>query len=110
MEPTLSIALTAPHQEPPGLESRMQPRPIFDDPYYRPSGKLEDKVAIITAGDIGIGRAVAVAFVKEGADVVIAYLDEHADAKETKCLIEGYGRRCELIAGDIGYETPHTRR
>jgi NAD(P)-dependent dehydrogenase (short-subunit alcohol dehydrogenase family) len=85
----------------------MDPRPVFDDPNYRPSRRLEDKVAVITGGDSGIGRAVAVAFAKEGADVVIAYLDEHADAEETKSAIEAHGRRCELIAGDIGYETPH---
>ncbi len=107
MEPTRSIDLASPHQDPPGLESRMDPRPVFDDPNYRPSRRLEDKVAVITGGDSGIGRAVAVAFAKEGADVVIAYLDEHADAEETKSAIEAHGRRCELIAGDIGYETPH---
>ncbi|WP_298383371.1 SDR family oxidoreductase [Ferrimicrobium sp.] len=97
------------NQEPPGLESRMDPRPVFDDPNYRPSSRLENKVALITGGDSGIGRAVAIAFAKEGADVVLSYLDEHTDARETKSLIEAYGGRCEVIAGDIGYENPHSQ-
>jgi NAD(P)-dependent dehydrogenase (short-subunit alcohol dehydrogenase family) len=85
----------------PGLEYLMEPRPIPDNPYYRGSGKLYNKVAIITGGDSGIGRAVAVGFAKEGADVVIAYLYEHADAEETKQMVERYGRRCLAIAGDL---------
>lgn len=109
MQPRHSSNLASPNQALPGIEANMEPRPVFDDPSYRPSGRLEDKVAIITGGDSGIGRAVAVAFAKEGADVVIAYLDEHSDAEETKSLIEARGRRCELIAGDIGYEGPHPR-
>ena len=109
MQPQRSSNPASPHQALPGIEANMEPRPVFDDPSYRPSGRLEDKVAIITGGDSGIGRAVAVAFAKEGADVVIAYLDEHSDAEETKSLIEARGRRCELIAGDIGYEGPHPR-
>jgi NAD(P)-dependent dehydrogenase (short-subunit alcohol dehydrogenase family) len=86
----------------PGKESEMTPRPEVIRPAYRGSGKLQDKVAIITGGDSGIGRAVAVAFAHEGADVLIAYLDEHDDAAETRKMIEAVGRRCELIAGDIG--------
>ena len=85
----------------PGMEYLMTPRPIFNNPYYRGSGKLMNKVAIITGGDSGIGRAVAVAFVKEGASVVIAYYNEHKDAEETKEFIERLGGTCLLLAGDI---------
>src|SRR3712207_627164 len=88
----------------PGIESEMTPRPRADDPGYRGSGKLQGKVAVITGGDSGIGRAVAIAFAKEGADLAILYLDEHGDAKETKGLVEKEGRRCLLIAGDLGHE------
>ncbi|CAB3394047.1 MULTISPECIES: SDR family oxidoreductase [Kyrpidia] len=93
---------TQPRQ--PGIESIMRPRPIFDNPHYRPSGKLQGKVCLITGGDSGIGRAVAVAFAKEGADVAIAYLDEHGDAEETRGYIQALGRRCLLLPGDIGSE------
>src|SRR5688572_32450320 len=86
----------------PGREHKMKPRPQAELPTQRGSGKLQDKVAIITGGDSGIGRAVAIAFAKEGADVAVAYLNEHKDAKETKRLVEDEGRRCELFAGDIG--------
>lgn len=85
----------------PGMEYLMVPRPIFNNPYYRGSGKLMNKVAIITGGDSGIGRAVAVGFVKEGAIVVIAYYNEHKDAEETKEFIERLGGTCVLLAGDI---------
>jgi len=85
----------------PGSESEMQPKPEYDDPNYRGSGKLQDKVALITGGDSGIGRSVAVFYAKEGADVAIVYLDEHEDAQETKRAVESYGRRCLTIAGDI---------
>ncbi|MFC4306715.1 SDR family oxidoreductase [Cohnella boryungensis] len=88
----------------PGIESQMTPRPEFDDPRYMGSGKLKDKVAIITGGDSGQGRAIAVAFAKEGADVAIVYLNEHQDAEETKQVVEQKGRRCLCIAGDIGQE------
>lgn len=88
----------------PGLEHIMNPRPIFDDPDYKASNKLSGRVAVITGGDSGIGRAVAVAYAKEGADIAILYLDEHKDAEETKQIIEGIGRRCTLVAGDIGDE------
>ena len=85
----------------PGFEYLMQPRPIASNPYYKGSGKLKDKVAVITGGDSGIGRAVAYLFAKEGADVVISYLCEHEDAKETKKNIECLGRRCLLVPGDL---------
>lgn len=86
----------------PGIESDMQPRPDVIREDYQGSGKLRDKIAIITGGDSGIGRAVAVAFAHEGADVLIAYLDEHEDANATRKMVEAAGRKCELIAGDIG--------
>lgn len=85
----------------PGMEYLMEPRPIFDNPNYKGSGKLKDKVAIITGGDSGIGRAVAIAFVKEGAKVVIPYYNEHKDAEETKQYIENLGGTCLLMAGDV---------
>lgn len=91
-------------QELPGHESKMTPKPKADDPQYQGSGKLKDKVALITGADSGIGRAVAIAFAKEGADVAIVYLKEHDDAKETKHLVEAQGRRAVTIAGDIGQE------
>ncbi|HBI03484.1 MAG TPA: NAD(P)-dependent oxidoreductase, partial [Paenibacillaceae bacterium] len=94
------------HQEQqPGIESLMNPLPLFDNPLYKPASKLENKVAIITGGDSGIGRGVAVAYAREGADVVIVYLNEHEDAKTTKKAVESYGRRCLAIAGDVGDET-----
>ncbi|XEC97404.1 SDR family oxidoreductase [Paenibacillus tarimensis] len=88
----------------PGIESQMNPRPLYDDPNYKPGGKLKDKVAVITGGDSGIGRAIAVTYAKEGADVVIVFLNEYTDAEETKQAIEKYGRKCLSIAGDIGHE------
>lgn len=85
----------------PGFEYLMQPRPISNNPYYMGSCRLKDKVAIITGGDSGIGRAVAYAFAKEGSDIAISYLCEHEDANETKRNIESLGRRCLLISGDL---------
>jgi NAD(P)-dependent dehydrogenase (short-subunit alcohol dehydrogenase family) len=85
----------------PGIESEMVPRPIEDDPNYKGSGKLQDKVALITGGDSGIGRAVAIVYAKEGADVAIVYLDEDQDAQKTKQMVEKYGRRCVTIRGDV---------
>lgn len=82
----------------------MRPEPIDDDPEYRGSGKLEGMVALITGGDSGIGRAVAIAFAKEGADVANVYLNEHDDAQETQVMIEKYGGRFLSIAGDVGQE------
>ncbi|MFZ0445173.1 MAG: SDR family oxidoreductase [Bacillus sp. (in: firmicutes)] len=88
----------------PGVETEMNPRPISQSPTYKASGKLSGKKAIITGGDSGIGKAAALLFAKEGADVAIVYLDEHDDANETKQLIEAEGRKCLLYAGDIGNE------
>lgn len=88
----------------PGIESEMTPRPKADDRKYQGSDKLGDKVALITGGDSGIGRAVAIFFAKEGADVAIVYLNEHDDAQETKRLVEEEGRKCLKIPGDIGDE------
>jgi hypothetical protein len=89
----------------PGLEYEMVPRPIFENPSYVGSGKLRGKVAIVTGGDSGIGRAVAIAFAKEGADIAIPYLYEHRDATETKQRIEQLGRVCLLIPGDLRLES-----
>ena len=88
----------------PGREHKMQPRPRAEDKTQRGSGKLQDKVAIITGGDSGIGRAVAIAFAKEGAHISIVYLEEQKDATETRRLVEKHGRECLLIKGDIGRE------
>ncbi|ASI35126.1 MAG: SDR family oxidoreductase [Exiguobacterium oxidotolerans] len=90
---------TQDHQ--PGIESEMNPEPIYDDPEYVGSGKLKGKVALITGGDSGIGRAVAVAYAKEGANVAIVYLNEGQDAEKTKQLIEGYGVKALAFAKDV---------
>jgi NAD(P)-dependent dehydrogenase (short-subunit alcohol dehydrogenase family) len=93
------------HQErQPGIESEMTPRPRAEDPAYRGAGKLCGKVALITGGDSGIGRAVTLAYAAEEADVAIVYLNEHGDAEETKRQVEAKGRRCVTIAGDVGDE------
>ncbi len=92
------------HQSKPGAESALDPQPFYDAPFYLGSRKLENKVALITGGDSGIGRAVAILFAREGADVAIAYLDEHADALVTKRGIEAEGRRCLLISGDVSQQ------
>lgn len=86
----------------PGIESDMAPQPLAEDPQYKAAGKLSGKVAIITGGDSGIGRAVAIAFAKEGADVAIVYLDEHEDAAWTRDRVSALGRRCLVLAGDVG--------
>lgn len=105
METTEKAVNPPQHQDiQPGLESKMHPKPIYIDESYVGSNKLEGKVAIVTGGDSGIGRAVAVHYAVEGANVVIAYLNEHNDAEETKELIEATGNRCLLVAGDIGSE------
>jgi hypothetical protein len=88
----------------PGREHKMKPRPRAEEEKHRGSGKLQDKVAIITGGDSGIGRAVAIALAKEGADVSVVYLEERKDANETKRLVEEHGRKCLLIEGDVGQE------
>ncbi|RBW69516.1 SDR family oxidoreductase [Bacillus taeanensis] len=89
----------------PGIESEMTPLPISEDTAYVGSGKLKEKVAIITGGDSGIGRAVAIAYAKEGANVVVVYLNEHEDAEETKRQVEEERKTCILLSGDIGDET-----
>jgi NAD(P)-dependent dehydrogenase (short-subunit alcohol dehydrogenase family) len=86
----------------PGLETDMEPRPEVTAPHYHGSGKLAGKVALVTGGDSGIGRAVAVLYAREGADVAIVYLDEHGDAQETQRLVESEGRRAITVAGDVG--------
>ena len=93
--------LPAEHQQKPGSEADLSLAPRFAAPDYRGSGKLEGFAAIVTGGDSGIGRAVAVLFAREGADVTIAYLDEHEDAAETKRCVEAEGRRCLLLKGDV---------
>jgi len=93
--------LPAQHLEKPGLEAELELAPKFKAPYYEGSHKLQDCAALITGGDSGIGRAVAVLFAREGADVAIVYLNEHEDAEETKRCVEAEGRRCELIPGDV---------
>jgi NAD(P)-dependent dehydrogenase (short-subunit alcohol dehydrogenase family) len=91
-------------QPKPGSESRMKPEPVFDNPEVKGSGKLQNKIAVITGADSGIGRAVAILFAKEGADIVNIYLNEHEDAGLTKKAVENYERKCLLIAGDISTE------
>ena len=96
--------IMAPEQsqdEQPGMEYKMTPLPIFDNPNYKGSGKLNGKVAIVTGGDSGLGRACSIAFVKEGASVVIVYYNETRDAMDTKEYIDKLGGECLLIKGDI---------
>ena len=89
-------------QKAPGLESKLKPRPRYEAESYKPADKLKDKVALITGGDSGIGRAVAVLYAREGADVAINYLaEEQSDAEETKAAVEKEGRRCLLLPGDL---------
>jgi NAD(P)-dependent dehydrogenase (short-subunit alcohol dehydrogenase family) len=91
------------HLTKPGLEADLELAPMYDAPFYKGSEKLKDKVALITGGDSGIGRSVAVLFAREGADVAIAYLDEGPDAKATRDAVEKEGRRCILISGDVAH-------
>jgi NADP-dependent 3-hydroxy acid dehydrogenase YdfG len=91
----------AQHLAKPGREADLKVRPMFEAPSYLGSEKLKDRAAIITGGDSGIGRAIAVLYAREGADVAIVYLDEHEDAEETKRAVEGEGRRCIIISGDV---------
>jgi len=88
-------------QEHPGVESGMTPRADHGETSYRGLGRLKDRVALITGGDSGIGRAVAIAYAREGADVAVAYLNEHEDANETKRLVEEAGRKVVLLPGDL---------
>jgi NAD(P)-dependent dehydrogenase (short-subunit alcohol dehydrogenase family) len=91
----------AQRQPMPGSTAKMDPRPDHGEASYKGSGKLAGKKAVITGGDSGIGRAVAIAYAREGADILIAYLDEHDDAQEVKALIEREGRKAVLVAGDV---------
>ena len=89
----------------PGIEADMQLKPMYDAPYYKGSDKLLDKVALITGGDSGIGRAVAILYAREGADLAIIYLEESQDALDTKAAVEAEGRKCLLIQGDVADRT-----
>jgi len=91
----------AQHLKKPGKESELKPAPFYEAPQYLGSDKLKDMVALITGGDSGIGRAIAVLYAREGADVAIVYLDEHTDAEATRKAVEAEGRRCITIAGDV---------
>ncbi|MFI6760831.1 glucose 1-dehydrogenase [Micromonospora sp. NPDC050417] len=97
-----------PQQQPPGVLETMRQKPDHGESSYRGSGRLEGKKAVITGGDSGIGRAVAIAFAREGADVLISYLSEHDDAKDTAKLVEQAGRRAVLVAGDLA-DAAHCR-
>jgi len=104
---SLKTPITFPAQQQnaqPGIEAFMNPPPIFENPDWVASNKLQGKVAIVTGGDSGIGRAVSILFAKEGADIAIVYFNERQDANQTKQIIEGLGRRCLLLEGDLRYE------
>jgi len=96
-------AMTLPRQQqtPPGSEDKLRPKADHGEDSYRGSGRLEGKAAVITGGDSGIGRAIAIAYAREGADLLISYLCEHDDAQETVRLVEAAGRRCVLVPGDL---------
>jgi NAD(P)-dependent dehydrogenase (short-subunit alcohol dehydrogenase family) len=91
----------AQHLKKPGLEADLDFEPMYDAPHYAGSGKLAGKVALITGGDSGIGRAVAILYAREGANIAIAYLSEHKDAEKTKAFVEKEGRKCIVLAGDV---------
>jgi len=94
-------AISKQHHPKPGHEAEIKPAPLYDAPFWRGSGKLDSKVALITGGDSGIGRAVAVLFAREGADVAIVYLSEDGDAEVTKQAVQSEGRRCIILRGDV---------
>lgn len=99
------MGFPAQHQErQPGFEQEMHPHPRDEMQDYKPAGKLAGKIALITGGDSGIGKATAIGYAMEGADVAIVYKNEHQDAERTKELVEAQGRKCLLIAGDVGIE------
>ena len=98
-----------PSQATPGVTAEMDPRPDHGEDSYRGAGKLQGKAALITGGDSGIGRAVAIAFAREGADVLVSYLCEDEDAQETQRWVEAAGRKCVLVPGDVG-DPAHCRR
>ncbi|RYY93683.1 MAG: SDR family NAD(P)-dependent oxidoreductase, partial [Alphaproteobacteria bacterium] len=89
------------HQPKPGSEEELEPQPMYDAPFYKGSGKLEGKVTIVTGGDSGIGRSIAVLYAREGAEVAIIYLSEHEDAEQTRLAIADEGKEALLISGDI---------
>ncbi|HEY1300930.1 MAG TPA: SDR family oxidoreductase [Stellaceae bacterium] len=99
----------AQQQKVPGSSAAMKPQPDYGEASYRGSGRLKDKKVLLTGGDSGIGRAVALAYAREGADLLVSYLDEEEDARETKRLVEEAGRKCVLMPGDIA-EAPHCRK
>jgi hypothetical protein len=104
----MTVGFPDQHQDVPGVQAQMDPVPDCGETSYRGSGRLTGKQAVITGGDSGIGRAVAIAFAREGADVLIAYLNEDDDAKDVARLVEEAGRRCVLVAGDLS-EPDHCR-
>src|SRR5438045_7654617 len=101
MSSTRSDSQPAQQQTPPGTLGEMTPKPDHGEESYRGNGRLAGKAAVITGGDSGIGRAVAIAFAREGADIVIAYLDEHDDARDTAKYVEAEGRTAVLVPGDL---------
>ncbi|AMR33300.1 NAD(P)-dependent oxidoreductase [Mucilaginibacter sp. PAMC 26640] len=101
MENKEGVKVADKQEHQPGIEAKMEPRPEYMKATYKAAGKLADKVALITGGDSGIGRAIAVHYAAEGADVAIVYLDESEDAEETKRLVEAKGKQCILIPGDV---------
>lgn len=101
----LKRSATAGEDQGPDIEAQMDPKPDYGEKSYRGCGKLEGRTALITEGDSGIGRAVALAFAREGADVLISYLNEEEDAQETARVVEASGKKCVTVAGDIGDES-----
>ncbi|MFD0793972.1 SDR family oxidoreductase [Mucilaginibacter litoreus] len=101
MENDKGVEVAEKQEHQPGVEAEMDPKPEYIKPTYKAAGKLEEKVALITGGDSGIGRSVAVHFAKEGADVAIVYLEESQDAEDIRQIVEEAGRKCLLIQGDV---------